>query len=630
LWTANETGLLTRWTVSPLQYKQYRLPGEPAIYALTSDGQNIYAGTETGAVWKLNQAVPYTQVVSGQSGKVSALVFDGHRNLWYADANDVDPTASEYRAGRGIVLLTSDREKKIFTLVHKIDAESDPLRNVTALTFNPELNVLWAGTRSGWLFRHNIVEGTWQVYDDFRAYAGDNSINDLKYSSDGSLWVAATTGLSVSRNDKWEKFHLAEDSSALSLAIAQDNTIWVTGEHYIARLNPDHSQQVYHIADNPLLLDRVRFVVLDGQEHPWFVGRRGKIHFDGQTWIAYDADVRLFAHFTPLESLTEFVLPPDDFPSPTKDYTAWLKTWPRPEVDNGRGIHFLQSHQFAPIEAQRQIDRLQALGARWTLVHYADHDQIVRLAPLFQAAGITVVWRPFVRPYQTYGNWAEDVAYLRSRGIGPYIQLYNEPSLAQEWDEGQPIDQEIYLQNLLPAIQQVYEAGGYIGLQLVNPDWLRLTLQTMKAQGMEDVFDRLFFVPHLYGLNHPPAYDEDLNSVLAFRTFAQVLAEELGFVPVMIVGEGGWRPGEAPDNRYPAITETLHRDYHLAVFNWFRTGQLSNGQALPDYLFAFCPWLISDPTDPAAWFDNAAGDRTLTIEGVKTAPPFERRFSWDK
>ena len=183
---------------------------------------------------------------------------------------------------------------------------------------------------------------------------------------------------------------------------------------------------------------------------------------------------------------------------------------------------------------------------------------------------------------------------------------------------------------MLPAIRQVYDAGGYVGLQSIEPDWLRQVLQRMKADGMSDVFDRLFFVPHPYGLNHPPEYDQDLNGVLGFRDYARVFEQEIGFVPVMIAGEGGWRPGEAQDNRYPAISERLHRDYHVAVFDWFRTGRLSNGEPLPDYLLAFCPWLISDSDDAAAWFDSAAGDRKLTIEAIEAMSIPERKFSWEK
>ncbi|GIK41839.1 MAG: hypothetical protein BroJett011_56720 [Chloroflexota bacterium] len=541
LWTANESGLLTRWDVQSGSYRQYRLPGQPVIRALAADGAALYAGTERGDIWRLVDEAAPTRLVGEELNRISALVFDS-------------------------------------TLA-------------------------------------------------------DGSVNDRKRAPDGSVWLATTAGLSVSSDEAGESARLVEDlpdESAISLAIAGDNTVWVAGQSYIARLNPGQTWQLYRLADNPLLLNRFRFVVLDDEGWPWFIGRQGKIHFDGQSWIAYDADVRRMASFTPVQPLAQITPPPLDFPSPMQDYVAWLKTWPRPSADNGRGMHFLQTHQFDPIEAQRQVNRLKQLGMRWALVPYAGHDQLVRTAPIFQAAGITVVWRPFVRPDESYDSWTQDVEFLRSRGLAPYFQLYNEPSLAQEWDNDQPVSQQTYWRNLLPAIRQVYDAGGYVGLQFVNPDWLRQTLQTLKAEGLDDAFDRLFFVPHLYGLNHPPEYDQDINGVLGFRRFAEIFEAEIGFVPVMIAGEGGWRLGEAQDNRYPAINAELHRDYHLAVFDWFRTGTLSNGEALPDYFFAFCPWLISDPQDPAAWFDSAAGDRTLTIEAVTTLPAFNRKFSWEE
>jgi hypothetical protein len=472
---------------------------------------------------------------------------------------------------------------------------------------------LWTANETGLLTRWDVKTGHYQQHRLPGKPA--STINDFKRAPDGSLWMATASGVFSLRNGVWNDHRLGEnlpEKEAFSLGIGKDNSIWVAGQGYIARINSDEMEQVYRVIDNPLLSDRIGFVVLDDESQPWFIGRRGKLHFDGQAWIAYDADVRRFALFNPIQPPAEIFLPARDFPSPTKDYIDWLKVWPRPQADNGRGMHFLQTHQFDTIEAQKQVNRLKKLGVRWALVHYVDHNQLRRTAPIFQEAGITVVWRPFIRPYERYDSWAEDVEYLRSRGLAPYIQLYNEPSLRQEWDNRLPIDQETYWRNLLPAAQQVYDSGG------------------MKAREMNHIFDRLFFVPHLYGLNHPPNYDEDINSVLGFREFARVFEEEIGFVPVMIAGEGGWRLGEAPDNRYPAITEELHRDYHRAVFDWFGSGELGNGEALSDYFFAFCPWLISDPNDPAAWFDSASGDRRLTIEAIEAMPTFERKFSWNE
>ena len=628
LFTANQTGLLTRWDTHAGVYRQYHLPGDPVIETMAADGSTLYLGTATGGVWQLAADGSPIPIVAENGGWVSTLTVDGD-TLWYADVNHLDQHGAGYRLGRGLVRRAPNGQEAVFNIFKEA---RDPLKNITALAVD-SAGALWVGTRFAGVWRYNPAANAWQLYTSFNSGLDDNAIADLRLGPDGALWVATRSGVSRYQNETWENYPLAEgltEQGALSLALTGDNTVWVAGDHYLAWGGPGRPWLVYTALDHPLLAELFSFVVLD-DTGPWFIGRQRKIHFDGHVWTAYDSDVRRLAEFTPGQMPdTGTVPPPLDFPDPIQNYTGWLKTWPRPANDNGRGLHFLQTHWFDEIETQKQINRMQKLGVRWVLVNYANRYQLMRTAPMFQEAGIMVVWRPFVRPYESYAHWADDVTFLRGRGIAPYIQLYNEPSLAQEWDQSHPIDQETYLSNLLPAIRQVYDAGGYIGLQSIDPGWLRVTLQRMKTEGLADVFDRLFFVPHPYGLNHPPDYAEDINGVLGFRDYARIFQDEIGFVPVMIAGEGGWRPGEAQDNRYPAVSEELHRDYHLAVFNWFRAGQLSNGEPLPDYLFAFCPWLISDPHDPAAWFDSASGDRVLTIQAVEAMPSFERKFSWDK
>jgi hypothetical protein len=275
-----------------------------------------------------------------------------------------------------------------------------------------------------------------------------------------------------------------------------------------------------------------------------------------------------------------------------------------------------------------QVARLQQMNMRWTVMLYGDEFQLQEAAPGFRDAGITVVWRKMLRSYERYYDWGRDIALLQEMGMPPYMQIYNEPSLRAEWDDRE-IDREMFLEHFISAVQQVYNAGGYVGLQFVSEDWLRAALQEIKRRGGEEVFGRMFLVPHPYGLNHPPDYTEDPNGVLGFLRQAQVVEEEIGFVPPMIAGEGGWKWNATDDNRFPAIDAELHRDYHMAVFDWFRTGVLSNGEPLPDYLFAFCPWLLSSKLDDSAWFDSFAGDHTPTIEAVQTIPPYVRRFSWD-
>ncbi len=309
-----------------------------------------------------------------------------------------------------------------------------------------------------------------------------------------------------------------------------------------------------------------------------------------------------------------------------------LPEWPRPVNDNGMCIHLSRNQYPSPEEIDRDIARLQAMKMRWALVLYADENILHMAAPKFAAAGIVPVWRKMLRPYEAYhGGWARDVQIVQQYGLPPYFQLYNEPSLDQEWYErgGKP-EWDDFIDNLMDATEEVYNAGGFVGWQFINQEWLDRALDELERRGGEQVLGRFFFVAHSYGNNHPPEYDLDIHSVLGWRFFAQQFQERYGVVPPIIVGEGGWRIGNDQDANFPPIDANMHRDYHVEVFRWFQTGILSNGEPLPDYLFAFCPWLLSAPMDDSAWFDSYAGDRVMTIEAVKRMPAFVRKFSWDQ
>ena len=74
--------------------------------------------------------------------------------------------------------------------------------------------------------------------------------------------------------------------------------------------------------------------------------------------------------------------------------------------------------------------------------------------------------------------------------------------------------------------------------------------------------------------------------MLSFLAFARWMQERIGFVLPIIGGEGGWQFGQDQDNRYPKAEQPYHARYHKEVFDWFRTGLLSNGETLPDYCSA--------------------------------------------
>jgi hypothetical protein len=327
-------------------------------------------------------------------------------------------------------------------------------------------------------------------------------------------------------------------------------------------------------------------------------------------------------------------IPPS--PTPTEVYKLeledWppltLREWPRPAGDNGLCIHFIPYQYHSEEHLDLHIARMVSMKMKWALVIYADEIQLEMAATKFRDAGIGVVWRRMLYPDERYFDWGRDVELLKSLGVPPYMQIYNEPSVEVLWEDP-PVSKDRLMRHLLLAARDVYNAGGFVGLQLVDGQWLRDVLYQMRLHGGEPIFGRMFFVPHPYGLNHPPSYQEDPNAVLGFLHFAHIFQQELGFVPPMIAGEGGWKYGASDDDRFPRINDELHRDYHFELFNWFSSGILSNGEPLPDYLFAFCPWLLASPMDDSAWFDSFAGDRALTIEAVSNMPPFVRRFGWD-
>lgn len=313
----------------------------------------------------------------------------------------------------------------------------------------------------------------------------------------------------------------------------------------------------------------------------------------------------------------------DDLPALT------LRDWPHPANDNGRCIHFLPTGYYSPRDFDIQVPRLVGLQMRWILALYSDENQLRLAATRFKAAGIVPVWRKSMRAYQRYSSWDRDIQILNQIGLPPYMQVYNEPDVEAEWD-GRPINRDQWIGDFLQSARDIYNAGGYIGVQVLDEDWLRVIIQQIKARKGERMFGRMFFIPHPYGLNHPPNFIEDDNSVLGFRGAADVFQKEVGFVPPFIAGEGGWKFKATDDNRFPMIDDPVHAAYHVELFNWFRTGKLSDGKPLPDYLFAFCPWLLAGQLEGAAWYDSFEGNRELTIAEVKKIPIFTRKFSWTK
>ncbi|MBX3011634.1 MAG: hypothetical protein KF832_08995 [Caldilineaceae bacterium] len=327
---------------------------------------------------------------------------------------------------------------------------------------------------------------------------------------------------------------------------------------------------------------------------------------------------------------------------------AQLRQYPRPPQDNGRGLHFHLNLSAAVIA--KSVERLQSIKAAWTMIYAPDELQAERTALACWGAGIM----PVIRIGKLVDDFFNPVPYvqkLRQAGIPPYVQIYNEPGDSREWTRGKwprrpPANYvQIFANNWAQQAAAVYDAGGYPGLQVMGKSELDAAIDAVAARGRTDIWQRAFFVQHNYGVNHPPAFPYDaLNqqehpgqtvmenpvAALAGIAFAHWMQARLGFVLPIIGGEGGWQHGVFNDPRYPKVEQPYHAQYHQEIFEWFRTGTLSNGEPLPDYLFSVTPWILGGWHTSEDWWDGPLGTHTETIAAVRAIPAFVRRFSWDE
>lgn len=336
-----------------------------------------------------------------------------------------------------------------------------------------------------------------------------------------------------------------------------------------------------------------------------------------------------------------------------------LRTFPRPPGDNGIGLHFhLDLRDFF---IEKTVEHLKEIRATWTCIYAQDELQTELAArPCFEA-GIM----PVVRIGRRIDEGTDPVPFVhglrkawKAAGWGGsgaaeplYIQLFNEPEDPREWlgDASPPDWSQRFGARWAALAPQVVDAGGFVGIQVLDRKGFDEAVNAVARNGREDIWKKAFFVHHNYGQNHPPAYPydeikqrmepgktilDDHVAALKFLAHAVWMQERLGFVLPTLGGEGGWWMYNDEDKHYPKVEWPVHAAYHKEMYEWFRTGVLSNGEPLPDYLFSITSWIAGSWTFAAQnWWDNTlspTGKLDQSIEAMKSIPEFVRRFSWDE
>lgn len=314
-------------------------------------------------------------------------------------------------------------------------------------------------------------------------------------------------------------------------------------------------------------------------------------------------------------------------PIPTPTPTPAPEGFPKPLKNNSLGIHFGLGTRLVGAELDEDIVRAKAMRIRWgTIAFGAGEDVMLEAAKKLWVAGIMPIVRKVMNISGGYA-FGRDTQMLVNAGIPAYVQIFNEPSDSREWESERKqinrygINGEVttWCEWWVAGAREVIAAGGYPGFQCLHPHELDTLFRVLPAS--DPIWKRMWFCSHNYGLNHPPSWEGNEWGVMGFLLFAEKFQVQLGFVPPIICGEGGWLWKASDDSNYPMVDDVLHAAYHKEMYEWFRKGRLSNGDLLPNYLFAVCPWLIADASDDA-WYGYT--ERTQTINAVKSIPEFVR------
>ncbi len=280
-----------------------------------------------------------------------------------------------------------------------------------------------------------------------------------------------------------------------------------------------------------------------------------------------------------------------------------LADYPRPAGDNGRGVHWIPTPSQRKSVVDRFVGEADEMGMRWVVflnqgASIGDNDYLVQ-----QLAGRGMM--PVMRVLTHRGaplrqDITAMVQHYRQLGVR-YFQLYNEPNLPSENQDQDPsVDR--YLDLWLPAAKQVLAGGGLPGLGSLAPgaevddvEFLRQTLQGIKARGERQVLDRAWVGVHNYLLGSPERPVAEDPGFQRPRLYDQVVREELGR-SLPIIGTEGGIPADRPAGWVDASTDRL-----LGAFELVAEGQ-------QPYLFAYTYWLIANEEgggDDPAFRDQA-------------------------
>ena len=273
-----------------------------------------------------------------------------------------------------------------------------------------------------------------------------------------------------------------------------------------------------------------------------------------------------------------------------------LSSFPRPQGDNGRGMHWAPVMKTSDDIVDRLVKEAKEMKIKWMVIlnedtQIGDNDYLVKRLMDNGIMPIMRIYTPHGRDIR--GDLKALVQHYQPLGVS-YYQLYNEPNLNGENPDGVP-NVEKYLNKWLPAAKVVTEAGGLPGLGSLSPggnyddmEFLKQTFDRIKQRGEEAALDNAWLGMHNYTSNRPLDYAKDSNGFMKFKWYDAVVQEKLGRQMPIIGTEGG----TYLDN--DSVDEARQVAMVTGAYRYMKTRE--------PYNFAYTYWLIANEegggTDP--------------------------------
>jgi hypothetical protein len=274
-----------------------------------------------------------------------------------------------------------------------------------------------------------------------------------------------------------------------------------------------------------------------------------------------------------------------------------LSAYPRPDGDNGRGLHWVPTTSQSTAVVDRFVAEAQRMGVKWVTLlnngtNVGDNDYLVKK---LVGAGIAPVMRLYTPTLQPIDGDIEGlVRHYVGLGVH-YFQPFNEPNLNCENPDGK-VSVDRYLDAWLPAARAIVQGGGLPGFGSMAPggdyddqQFLKVALDGLKARGASSVkvLDKAWLSMHNYTWNHPIEDRGDGDGFFKFRAYHRIVQQALGRDLPILGTEGGTFVGEQEDPKMAPVTAAMAAEWTSQSFRYMRD------QREP-YLLASSVWTVAD------------------------------------